>query len=197
MTRKASLVRKTLETNVDIDVNLDGNFNSNINSGSGFLDHMLYQFSKYSLIDINLKATSDINSIDAHHLVEDVALTLGSAILKALGNKIGIYRYGFFILPMDEALTRAVIDISGRPYPIFDVKFKGNRLGDIDTQLFREWFFAFANSLQCNLHIKNFYGENDHHIAESCFKSLGKAMRMAIEFDSKQRDSVISTKGKL
>lgn len=194
--RTAQVQRDTKETKVFAKVNLDGTGTYKVSTGIGFLDHMIEQLSKHSLIDIELKVEGDLH-IDFHHTTEDSAIALGEAFKKALGDKKGINRYGFFYIPMDETLTRVVIDLSGRIYPVWKVEFKRDKVGEMDTELFREWFIAFANTLGCNLHIENFYGVNNHHIVESCFKGLAKALRIATTIDPRQADQVISTKGVL
>lgn len=194
--RKAEVQRDTNETKIFAKVNLDGTGVYKVNTGIGFLDHMIEQLSKHSLIDIELKVDGDLH-IDFHHTTEDSAIALGEAVKKALGDKKGINRYGFFYIPMDEVLTRVVIDLSGRIYPVFNVEFKRDKVGDMDTELFREWFIAFANTVGCNLHIENLYGTNNHHIVESCFKGLAKSLRQAVTIDERQKDQIISTKGKL
>lgn len=194
--RTAQIQRDTKETKVFAKVNLDGTGIYKVNTGIGFLNHMVEQLSKHSLIDIELEVDGDLH-IDFHHTTEDSAIALGEAFKKALGEKRGINRYGFFYIPMDETLTRVVIDLSGRIYPVWKVEFKRDKVGEMDTELFREWFFAFASAVGCNLHIENFYGINNHHIIESCFKGLAKALRQAIAIDERQNGQVISTKGVL
>ena len=194
--RTAHIQRDTKETKVFAKVNLDGTGIYKVNTGIGFLNHMVEQLSKHSLIDIELEVDGDLH-IDFHHTTEDSAIALGEAFKKALGEKKGINRYGFFYIPMDETLTRVVIDLSGRIYPVWKVEFKRDKVGEMDTELFREWFFAFASAVGCNLHIENFYGINNHHIIESCFKGLAKALRQAIAIDERQNGQVISTKGVL
>ncbi len=194
--RTAQIQRDTKETKVFAKVNLDGTGIYKVNTGIGFLNHMVEQLSKHSLIDIELEVDGDLH-IDFHHTTEDSAIALGEAFKKALGEKKGINRYGFFYIPMDETLTRVVIDLSGRIYPVWKVEFKRDKVGEMDTELFREWFFAFASAVGCNLHIENFYGINNHHIIESCFKGLAKALRQAITIDERQNGQVISTKGVL
>lgn len=194
--RTAQIQRDTKETKVFAKVNLDGTGIYKVNTGIGFLNHMVEQLSKHSLIDIELEVDGDLH-IDFHHTTEDSAIALGEAFKKALGEKKGINRYGFFYIPMDETLTRVVIDLSGRIYPVWKVEFKRDKVGEMDTELFREWFFAFASAVGCNLHIENFYGINNHHIIESCFKGLAKALRQAIAIDERQNGQVISTKGVL
>ena len=194
--RTARVERNTKETRIAIEVNLDGTGVYDISTGVGFLDHMLEQLSRHSLIDIMVKAEGDTH-IDFHHTTEDTALALGSAISDALGDRAGIGRYGSALIPMDETLTRVVLDASNRPYLIWEVDFPIPKVGDMDTELFKEWFQAFAQSAGITLHVENAYGENNHHIVESCFKGLARALRQAIELDPRQTDSVPSTKGVL
>jgi len=194
--RKASIDRKTTETDVTATVDLDGNGVFDISTGVGFLDHMLEQLSRHSLIDISLKARGDVH-IDFHHTTEDSGIALGQAVARALGDRKGIRRYASLHLPMDEALTRAAIDVSGRPYLIWKVAFDRPKIGDFDTELVREWFQAFAMNAGVTLHVETLYGDNNHHIAESCFKALARALRTAIEIDPHQKDRVPSTKGTL
>jgi len=192
--RSATVVRKTKETSIEIKVNLDGKGKSNIKTGIGFLDHMLELFSKHSLIDLNLNAKGDLH-VDEHHTTEDTGIVLGQAIAKALKKKIGIKRYGTAYIPMDETLTRVSLDISNRPYLIWNVKLKVEKLGEIDTELFKEWFKAFSQSTGITLHIENIYGDNSHHIIESCFKGLARALRIALEKDKRAPNSLPSSKG--
>ena len=194
--RIAKINRKTKETSIEVEINLDGKGSYKINSGIGFLDHMLEQLSKHSLIDINLKAKGDLH-IDLHHTTEDSGIAVGEAIAKALGDKKGIKRYAHAYIPMDETLSRVSLDISGRPYLVWNVKLKVEKLGEMDTELFKEWFQAFAQNAGLTLHIENIYGDNSHHIIESCFKGLAKALRNAIEEDKRIVDSIPSTKGKI
>jgi imidazoleglycerol-phosphate dehydratase len=194
--RIAKINRKTKETSIEVEINLDGKGSYKINSGIGFLDHMLEQLSKHSLIDINLKAKGDLH-IDLHHTTEDSGIAIGEAIAKALGDKRGIKRYAHAYIPMDETLSRVSLDISGRPYLVWNVKLKVEKLGEMDTELFKEWFQAFAQNAGLTLHIENIYGDNSHHIIESCFKGLAKALRNAIEEDKRTLDSIPSTKGKI
>ena len=196
MTRSATIVRKTKETDITATVKLDGTGAYDVSTGVGFLDHMIEQLARHSLIDIALKAKGDLH-IDFHHTTEDSAIVLGQAVAKALGERAGITRYGDVHLPMDETLTRIALDVSGRPYLIWDVKFSRDKLGDMDTELFREWFQAFAQNAGITLHIANLSGENNHHIAETCFKGLARALRIAITLDSRQAGRVPSTKGTL
>ena len=194
MTRKSSLKRVTKETNIKVSINIDGNNNYNIKSGIGFLDHMLEQLSKHSFIDIELDAKGDLH-IDYHHTTEDSGYSIGKAIDEALGDRRGINRFAHAYVPMDETLTRVVIDFSGRPYLIWKVFFTQNKLGDMDTELFKEWFQAFTQAVGANIHVENIYGVNNHHIIESCFKGLAIALRKALQINSS--DKIPSTKGKL
>ena len=185
---------KTKETSVEAEVNLDGKGAYNIDTGIGFLNHMLEQLSKHSLVDINLKAKGDLH-IDLHHTTEDSGIVIGEAIAKALGDKKGIKRYAHAYIPMDETLSRVSLDISNRPYLVWNVKLKVEKLGEMDTELFKEWFQAFSQSAGITLHIENIYGDNSHHIIESCFKGLARALRLALEKDARAGDSLPSTKG--
>jgi imidazoleglycerol-phosphate dehydratase len=194
--RIASLERKTKETAITAEVNLDGTGVYDIATGVGFLDHMLEQLSRHSLVDIKLKAEGDLH-IDFHHTTEDSGIALGQAVAKALGEKKGITRYASIHLPMDETLTRVALDVSGRPYLIWRVKFPSPKIGEMDTELFREWFQAFAQNAGITLHIENLYGENSHHIAESCYKGLARALRAAIAIDPALQGQLPSTKGTL
>lgn len=194
--RKASIQRNTKETKISVSLNLDGSGNYKIDTGIGFLNHMIEQLSHHSLIDIELKVEGDLH-IDFHHTTEDSAIAVGQAVKEALGDKKGISRFGHSYVPMDETLTRTVIDLSGRAYPIFKCEFNRDKIGDMDSELFREWFFAFSQSLGCNLHIENLYGLNNHHIIESCFKSLARALRDAISIDERKKNAINSTKGML
>lgn len=196
MKRTASIERKTKETDIRASVDLDGTGIADIATGIGFLDHMLEQLARHSLIDITLKAKGDLH-IDFHHTAEDSGIVLGQAVAKALGDKTGIGRYADVHLPMDETLTRVAVDVSGRPYLIWKVSFSRDKLGDFDTELFREWFQAFAQNAGITLHVENLYGENNHHIAETCFKGLARALRKAVEVDPRQAGRVPSTKGTL
>lgn len=193
--RTAKISRNTKETKIAVKVNLDGEGGYNIDTGIGFLNHMIEQLAHHSGIDIDLKIEGDLN-VDFHHTTEDSAIAIALAIKEALGNKKGINRYGFFYIPMDETLTRCILDLSGRIYNIFNVEFKRDKVGEMDTELFREWFLAFCNNLGCNLHIENIYGANCHHIVESCFKALARSLRIAIAIDDKNH-SINSTKGQL
>ena len=192
--RIAKVNRKTKETSIEAEVNLDGKGVYNIDTGIGFLNHMLEQLSKHSLVDINLKAKGDLH-IDLHHTTEDSGIVIGEAIAKALGDKKGIKRYAHSYIPMDETLSRVSLDISNRPYLVWNVKLKVEKLGEMDTELFKEWFQAFSQSAGITLHIENVYGDNSHHIIESCFKGLARALRFALEKDARARDSLPSTKG--
>lgn len=194
--RKASIKRKTNETEIAVSVNLDGTGDFEINTGIGFLDHMIEQLSRHSLIDINLKANGDLH-VDDHHTTEDSGIALGQAIGQALGDRTGIQRYGQCALPMDEALTNVALDLSGRPYLVWQVAFTKPKIGNMDTELFREWFQALAQNSGMTLHIENRYGENSHHIVETCYKGLARALRIAISIDPSQADRIPSTKGKL
>ena len=192
--RIAKVNRKTKETSIEAEINLDGTGIYKIDTGIGFLNHMLEQLSKHSLVDINLKAKGDLH-IDLHHTTEDSGIVIGEAIAKALGDKKGIKRYAHAYIPMDETLSRVSLDISNRPYLIWNVKLKVEKLGVMDTELFKEWFQAFSQSAGITLHVENIYGDNSHHIIESCFKGLARALRLALEKDSRAGDSLPSTKG--
>jgi len=192
--RIAKVNRKTKETSIEAEVNLDGTGIYKIDTGIGFLNHMLEQLSKHSLVDINLKAKGDLH-IDLHHTTEDSGIVIGEAIAKALGDKKGIKRYAHSYIPMDETLSRVSLDISNRPYLIWNVKLKVEKLGEMDTELFKEWFQAFSQSAGITLHIENIYGDNSHHIIESCFKGLARALRLALEKDARAVESLPSTKG--
>ena len=196
MTRKATIARRTKETEIEASVDLDGTGAYDIQTGIGFLDHMLEQLARHAAIDITLKAKGDLH-IDFHHTTEDTGIAIGQAVAKALGDKAGIVRYADVHLPMDETLTRVAIDVSGRPYLIWKVQFSRDKLGEMDTELFREWFQAFAQNAGITLHIENLYGENNHHIAETCFKGLARALRAAVNLDPRQAGRVPSTKGML
>ncbi len=194
--RQATISRKTTETSVSASVSLDGTGTYDMKTGVGFFDHMMEQLARHSLIDMKIEAKGDLH-IDDHHTVEDCGITLGQAVAKALGDRKGIRRYASADLPMDETLTRCAIDVSGRPFLIFKVNFPRQKIGTFDTELVREWFQAFAMNAGITLHIENAYGENAHHIAESCFKALARALRVAIEIDPRQIDVIPSTKGSL
>ena len=194
--RKASIERKTTETRIRSSVDLDGDGRYTVRTGIGFLDHMLEQLSRHSLIDLEIEAEGDTH-IDFHHTTEDSAITIGQAVAAALGERKGIARYGSALVPMDETLTRVAVDVSGRPYLIWNVTFSRPKVGEMDTELFREWFQAFAQNAGITLHVENVYGENNHHIAETCYKGLARALRAAVELDPRQGARVPSTKGTL
>jgi len=194
--RSARIERATKETRVTASVDLDGTGASRISTGIGFLDHMLEQLSRHSLIDVELEAKGDLH-IDFHHTTEDTGIVLGQAVAKALGDRRGIRRYGDALIPMDETLTRVALDASDRPYLIWKVTLTRPKLGDMDTELFKEWFQAFAQHAGLTLHVENLYGANTHHIIESCFKGLARALRAAVEIDPRAGDAVPSTKGVL
>ena len=194
--RLATLERETKETRIRADVNLDGSGTADIQTGIGFLDHMLEQVARHGLIDITLHAAGDLH-VDQHHTTEDCGIVLGQAITKALGDKGGITRYADVTMPMDEALTRVALDISGRPYLVWRVAFARAKVGEMDTELFREWFHAFAQNAGLTLHVECFYGDNNHHIVESCFKALARALKAAIALDPRAEGRVPSTKGQL
>ena len=196
MSRKAKISRKTKETSIAVEVNIDGKGKYKIETGIGFLDHMLEQLSKHSLIDIFVKAKGDTH-IDLHHTTEDTGIAIGEAISKAAGNRKGIKRYAHALIPMDETLTRVAVDVSNRPYLIWKVDLKVEKLGEMDTELFKEWFQAFSQSAGITLHIENVYGENSHHKIESCFKGLARSLKDAFEIDKRIKSSIPSTKGKL
>ena len=194
--RQATIRRDTAETKINLTVNLDGQGTSEISTGVAFFDHMLTLFSRHALIDLKLKADGDTD-VDYHHTVEDVGIVLGQAIKEALGDKAGIRRYGFFILPMDETLARCVIDLSNRPMMVYQVEITNYMVKDFNIALVREFFQGFANALGCNLHLKLEYGEEPHHIAEALFKTFARALRAAVEIDARQGGRVPSTKGTL
>lgn len=194
--RTATITRSTKETDISVTVNLDGSGQYTVATGVGFLDHMLEQLSRHSLIDLTVEAKGDLH-IDFHHTTEDVGICIGEAVAEALGDRTGITRYGSAVIPMDETLTEVALDLSNRPYLIWKVDFSKPKLGDMDTELFKEWFQAFAQAAGVTLHVWNKYGENNHHIVESCFKGLARSLRTAIEIDDRKADAVPSTKGKL
>jgi imidazoleglycerol-phosphate dehydratase len=194
--RQASVKRKTKETSITVTVNLDGTGAYDVSSGIGFLDHMLEQFSRHSLIDLDLKASGDLH-IDFHHTTEDTGIAIGEAVSKALGERTGIIRFGSALSAMDETLTRVVVDASMRPYLIWKVDIKKPKLGEMDTELFKEWFQAFSQAAGITLHIETLYGENSHHIVESCYKGLARSLRQAIAIDPRRSGEVPSTKGVL
>ena len=194
--RSASVERATKETSIAVTVNLDGTGAYAVATGVGFLDHMLEQLSRHSLIDLTVKAEGDLH-IDFHHTTEDTGIAVGEAVNKALGERKGIRRFGSALSPMDETLTRVALDASNRPYLVWNVEFQRPKLGDMDTELFKEWFQAFAQAAGITLHVENLYGDNNHHIVESCFKGLARALRQAIEIDPRRAGEVPSTKGVL
>lgn len=194
--RIGKVERRTKETEIMAEVNLDGQGRSEIATGIGFLDHMLDQLARHSLIDLTCKAKGDLH-IDYHHTTEDTGIAIGEAVSKALGDRKGITRYGEATIPMDETLTRVALDASNRPYLIWKVNFSRDKLGEMDTELFKEWFQAFAQNAGLTLHVENLYGENNHHIVESSFKALARALRQAVEIDPRKSDAIPSTKGTL
>lgn len=194
--RTATVERKTKETKISVTVDLDGTGIYDVSTGIGFLDHMLEQLSRHSLMDLTVKAKGDLH-IDFHHTTEDTGIAIGEAVSQALGERKGITRYASALIPMDETLSRVAMDVSNRPYLIWRVEFSKPKLGDMDTELFKEWFQAFAQGAGITLHVDNLYGENNHHIVESCYKGLARALRDAIEIDPRKADEVPSTKGVL
>ena len=194
--RTASVSRKTNETEIEVSVDLDGRGASEISTGVGFFDHMLDQLSRHSLIDMKVKTKGDLH-IDDHHTVEDTGIAIGQAIARALGERRGICRYASIDLAMDETLTRAALDVSGRPFLVWNVVFSAPKIGAFDTELVREFFQALAQNAGITLHVTNHYGANNHHIAETCFKAVARALRMAIETDPRQQGAIPSTKGTL
>lgn len=194
--RTATIARKTKETEISVTIDLDGTGQYQVSTGIGFLDHMLEQLSRHSLIDLTVTAKGDTH-IDFHHTTEDVGIAIGEAFTKALGDRKGIRRYGDALIPMDETLTRVALDCSNRPYLIWKVKFTRDKLGEMDTELFKEWFQAFAQAGGITLHVENLYGENNHHIVESSYKALARALRAAVEIDPRAAAAVPSTKGVL
>jgi imidazoleglycerol-phosphate dehydratase len=194
--RKASVERKTRETEISVSLDLDGTGTYDIQTGIGFLDHMLESFAKHSSIDLKVRAKGDTH-IDFHHTTEDTAIVIGLTIVKALGDRAGIRRFGSALIPMDETLTRCAVDVSARPYFIWKVAFSRAKLGEMDTELFKEWFQALSQNAGLTLHIENLYGENNHHIAESCYKACARALRQAFEVDPRQIGQVPSVKGSL
>ena len=194
--RQASVERNTSETRISATVNLDGTGRYDVATGIGFLDHMLEQLSRHSLIDITLKAEGDLH-IDFHHTNEDSGIVLGQAVARALGERTGINRFAEALIPMDETLTRVALDVSNRPYLIWRVDFTRDKLGEMDTELFKAWFQAFAQHAGLTLHVENLYGSNSHHIVESCYKGLARALRRAVEIDPRRAEAVPSTKGSL
>jgi len=194
--RKASIRRSTKETDVEVVVNLDGAGAASISTGIGFLDHMLELLARHSRIDLTVKAKGDLH-IDQHHTTEDIGIALGQAVKQALGDMKGITRYADVHVPMDEALTRVALDVSGRPFLVFNAEFVRDKVGSFDTELVQEWFQAFAMNSGVTLHVATLYGTNDHHIAESCFKGLARALRIALAIDPRAANEVPSTKGSL
>jgi imidazoleglycerol-phosphate dehydratase len=194
--RTAEIHRKTKETEIEVALDLDGTGVYDVKTGIGFLDHMLEQLSRHSLIDLKLRAKGDLH-IDFHHTTEDTGIAIGSAVAQALGERRGIVRFGAAMIPMDETLTRVALDMSNRPYLIWKVGFSKPKLGDMDTELFKEWFQAFAQMAGATLHVETLYGENNHHIVESCFKGLARALREAVTIDPRSAAAVPSTKGSL
>lgn len=194
--RTATIKRKTKETDIEVTIDLDGTGVAKVATGIGFFDHMLDLLAKHSRIDLTVKAVGDLH-IDFHHTTEDVGIALGQAVKQALGNMAGISRYASIFMPMDETLTRVVIDISGRPFLVFKADFPRDKIGEFDTELVREWFTAFAFNAGVTLHVETLYGDNSHHIAESCFKGLARALRAAVAIDPKAAGEVPSTKGQL
>jgi imidazoleglycerol-phosphate dehydratase len=194
--RQATVERTTKETRIAATVNLDGTGRYDVQTGLGFLDHMLEQLSRHSLIDLTVRAKGDLH-IDGHHTTEDTGIVIGQALAQALGDRRGIARYGAALIPMDETLTRVAVDVSNRPYLVWRVVFTRPKLGEMDTELFKEWFAALAQHAGLTLHVDNLYGENNHHIVESCYKGLARALRQAVEIDPRAADAVPSTKGTL
>jgi len=194
--RSAEVTRKTKETDIAVALDIDGQGRASMATGVGFFDHMLDQLSRHSLIDMTITANGDLH-IDDHHTVEDTGIAVGQALSKALGERRGIMRYASIDLAMDETLTRAAIDVSGRPYLVWDVKFTSPKIGSFDTELVREFFHALAQNAGVTLHVTNLYGANNHHIAETCFKAVARVLRTALERDPRQPDAVPSTKGSL
>lgn len=194
--RPAEIERNTMETQIKVQLDLDGTGIYDIQTGCGFFDHMLAQLSRHGLIDLKIKAAGDLY-VDAHHLIEDTGIALGKAFAQALGDKKGINRYGSACIPMDETLTRCVLDLSGRSAFVWHVRFPTEKVGELDTEVFKEFFAAMANNLKAAVHIENLYGDNSHHIAESCFKAFARALRHAVETDPRAAEILPSTKGTL
>lgn len=194
--RQAKVERNTNETQISVAVNMDGTGEADIDTGIGFLDHMLDQLARHGLMDLTVKAKGDLH-IDFHHTTEDTGIAIGTAVAKAMGDRRGITRYGSAMIPMDETLTRVAMDFSGRPYLIWKVEFSRPKLGEMDTELFKEWFQAFAQHSGTTLHVENLYGENNHHIVESCFKGLARSLRTAATQDPRLMGTIPSTKGVL
>lgn len=195
MSRTAQITRETKETQISVSLNLDGTGKSSLDTGICFFDHMLDGFARHGLFDLQITCHGDIQ-VDSHHTIEDTGIVLGSAVKKAVGDKSGIRRYGYFMLPMDEALAVCAVDLSGRPYFVYDAAFRGDKCGEMDTQMAKEFFYAVSYAAGMNLHLKVPYGENDHHIMEAMFKAFAKALDMATGFDARISD-VLSTKGVL
>ena len=196
MKRKGKISRKTKETSISVDLNIDGKGKYKIDTGIGFLNHMLEQLSKHSSIDMTIKARGDTH-IDLHHTTEDTGIAIGEALKKALKKSVGIRRYAHAMIPMDETLSRVALDISNRPYLIWNVNLKVEKLGEMDTELFKEWFQAFSQSAGSTLHVENIYGDNSHHKIESCFKALARSLKEALEIDKRIKNSIPSTKGSI
>ena len=196
MKRKGKISRKTKETSISVELNIDGKGKYKIDTGIGFLNHMLEQLSKHSSIDMSIKAKGDTH-IDLHHTTEDTGIAIGEALKKALNKSVGIKRYAHAMIPMDETLSRVAIDISSRPYLIWKVKLKVEKLGEMDTELFKEWFQAFSQSAGITLHVENIYGENSHHKIESCYKGLARSLKDALTIDKRVKNSIPSTKGSI
>lgn len=194
--RRAKIARQTNETEVTVRIDLDGTGTSRIKTGVGFLDHMLDQLAAHALVDLDVDAKGDLH-IDMHHTVEDVGIAIGQALAEALGDKRGIRRYASIDLAMDECLTRAAVDVSGRPFLVWRVEFSSPKIGEMDSELVREWFQAFAQNAGITLHVENLYGDNNHHIAETCFKALARVLRAALEVDPRAAGAIPSTKGAL
>ncbi|SCA56266.1 Imidazoleglycerol-phosphate dehydratase [Candidatus Terasakiella magnetica] len=194
--RTASVARKTSETDISVEINLDGTGEYDIKTGIGFLDHMLEQLSRHGLMDIKVRCSGDLH-IDCHHTVEDVALAMGEAFSQALGDKKGINRYAHAYIPMDETLVRVALDCSNRPYLVWKVAFSQAQLGDMDTEMFQHWFQSFGLKAGLSLHVECLDGENNHHIAEACYKGLARSLRQAVEIDPRKSDAIPSTKGAL
>lgn len=194
--RTGTITRRTEETDIAVSVNLDGTGSYSVSTGIGFLDHMIEQFSRHSLIDIDCKVKGDLH-VDQHHTTEDSAIALGQAIAQALGDKRGIQRYGSAYSPMDEALARVALDISGRPVLVWKMEFSQPRLGEMDTELFEHWFASIAQAAGITLHIETLYGSNNHHMIEGIYKGFARAMRQAVSIDPRKADAIPSTKGQL
>ena len=194
--RTAKIDRRTTETQIEVELNLDGTGVYTVATGIGFLDHMLEQLSRHSLIDLSVRAQGDLH-IDAHHTTEDSGIAIGMAVAQALGDRKGITRYGDALIPMDETLTRVALDISGRPFLVWKAEFSQKRLGEMDTEMFEHWFHSFAQNAGLTLHVETLYGSNNHHIAESAFKGLARALREAVEIDPRKAGVIPSTKGVL